>query len=40
MMVFVDDAAFIPAWTIKLVTKRGLKALRSKKKVRCSKGRR
>ena len=40
MMVFVDEGAFMPAWMVKLVTKRRLKALRSKKKVRCSKGRR
>ena len=29
-MVIIDEGGFVPMWIIKLVTKRNLKALRSK----------
>ena len=29
-MLIIDESGFVPAWIIKLVTKRNLKALRSK----------
>ena len=29
-MVIIDESGFVPAWIIKLVTKRKLKAFRSK----------